>query len=215
MDKEACDFQEKSVGLAEASTWLEIKRVFGSLLEIRDYVHKIMMSDSWSRICRKYGRLPSRPVAVAENNTNSVWHSTAILMFASLKSNTFSDTIDAIYVRQRWFICHQMAHMATGHLVYTHLGKVAVHGPEFADAYLNLVIEMLGVAEGARLLAAFERYGVKHEVTSFDAPTSAQMEAYYRENDDSWRLKRLKNISKAIIVGDEPLTIFSHSEVMS
>ena len=200
MGNVARDFQRKKVYTAQRSIWdYQMPPVGnGDLDDVRDYVIEIMASSCWGRLCRKYGRRPTRPFAILETGRKSAMCSTAILTFPS-----YEKTMEKGYnIRQPWVICHEMAHMATFHLIYTNLGKVAPHGPEFADAYVNLVTVMLGNTEGMRLHEAFERHGVKQQVTSFKIPTDAQIEAFYREYDETWEINRYRNSNKAVIVGD-------------
>ena len=200
MGNVARDFQRKKVYTAQRSIWdYQMPPVGnGDLDDVRDYVIEIMASSCWDRLCRKYGRRPSRPFAIVETGRKSAMCSTAILTFPSYEKTM----VHGFNMRQPWVICHEMAHMATFHLVYTNIGKVAPHGPEFADAYVHLVTEMLGNTEGMRLYEAFERHGVKHQVNSFKVPTDAQIEAFYGEYGETWEINRYKNSGKAVIVGD-------------
>ena len=199
MCKIARDFQRNKVYAAEGSIWNDQMPPVGSgsLLDVRDYAQEIMMSDSWARLCRKYGRCTTRPFVVMESGRTRVMCTTAAIRFPSYEASIEK----GFNMRQPWVICHEMAHMATFHLLYTQKGQIAAHGPEFADAYVDLVTGVLGKNEGKRLFDAFERHGVKQKVTAVNVPSNEQMEDFYLEYDESWKLERYVEYGKALMVG--------------
>ena len=209
MGKIARDFQRNKVYAAQESIWdYQMPPVgSGSLLDVRDYVLKIMTSDSWTRICEKYGRCPTRPVVVMESGRTRASCSTATITLPSYEATIKK----GFNMRQPWLICHEMAHMATSHLIYTHMGQIASHGPEFADAYVNLVTGNLGKTEGERLFKAFERRGVKQEVIGFNIPTDAQMADFYLLYDESWKIKWYKNSRKIAVAGGKQHSVLKQA----
>ena len=200
MGKISRDFQRKKIYDAQRSIWdYRMPPVGdGSLRDIADFITRIMHTTTWERLCMKYGRRLSRPFAVVETGTKTATCSTAMLTFPNYKKTM---KIDGYNLCQPWVICHEVAHMAVFHLVYTRMGHVAPHGPEFADAYVDLALEMLGVREGNRLYEAFDDYGVVQHVSSFSLPSEREIENFYQDYDESWYLAKYRETGKAIVVG--------------
>ena len=203
MAKIARDFQRKKVYEAQRSIWdYKMPPVGnGSLQDVAGFVMQVILTLMWERLCLKYGRRVMRPFTVVEAGRKAASCSTDTLTFPS-----YERTMEQGYnMRQPWVICHEMAHMAIFHLLYTNMGSVSSHGPEFADAFVDIVREMLGYHEGDRLYEAFERHGVRQHVDSFRVPSPCKIENFYREYDESRYLARFRDAGKAIMVGGDDL----------
>jgi putative metallohydrolase (TIGR04338 family) len=117
---------------------------YRTLAECQEYVDTVTASETWAELC-----YPSKPVPVtvtdgrgrrrggARSEDGQWW-------LAMPRS-----------VRRRWYILHELAHVAVGE------HEAAPHGPEYVGAYLHLVRPFLGDEAHADLVRAMAARRVK------------------------------------------------------
>jgi predicted nucleic acid-binding Zn ribbon protein len=169
---------------------------FKTVAEVQAYVDEVLASEAWKALGFSHlGMFRSHPLTVLDGRGSKRG-----------RASSFSNTIKLPrFTRLRWYILHELAHIATDYLhnfVYVEddedgggwpgwenpetgrveaVTNVAAHGPEFVGIYLYLLRELLGGDIHDRLFSAFAERGVKVQPITPSMPTEEPEESPVEE----------------------------------
>lgn len=147
------DSQRSKVYAAERTVWWNTPRVDRTLGDVQEFVDRVLTR---KRVVKRFGQKKARITAARRGGSSYVFvGSNVIHLNPEHASNT-------------QLVLHELAHV---------LAPFSSHGHEFADAYLFLVREVMGVEIGDRLKAAFKQKRVRTKPKATRTLTDEQRQA--------------------------------------